>query len=86
MNILVVDDEKEITDFVVTSVTECVEKEKGDLDVEFPEPIIDDGNRFYFEQLAPELLKYHKGYQETVKVNRANKTDLAISELDALFL
>ena len=78
--------EKEITDFVVASVTECVEKEKGDWDVEFPEPIIDDGNRFYFEQLAPELLKYHKGYQETVKVNRANKTDLAISELDALFL
>lgn len=55
-----------------STVKEIEVKEKGDWEKEFPEPKIDFGNKFYFEQLAPHLLKYHKRYQEEQKMLNVN--------------
>lgn len=76
--------EKELRDFVITNIEECEIKEQGDLDIEFPEPIIDESNKFYFEVLAKQLLKYHKGYQESLHY-RVNGHDIKVDELADLF-
>lgn len=76
---------KEIEDFAVSTVAECTQKEKGNWEEEFPEPIIDEGNRFYFEQLAPQMLKHHKGYQEAKAMNRNGSVDMSLDALDSLF-
>lgn len=75
----------EVEKKAVKNVRECLEKESGDLDNEFPEPIIDESNRFYFEQLAPQMLKYHKGYQEEKATAKSRVNDMSMETLDALF-
>lgn len=62
------EDADELEELVRETVAEINRKEKGDWKEEFPEPKIDASNRFYFEQLASHLLKYHKRYQEEKKM------------------
>lgn len=77
---------KEIEAFAVSNVMECERKEAGDWEVEFPEPEIDESNRFFYEVLSPQVLEFHKGYQEEQAVKRARKSrDEEIDELAALF-
>lgn len=71
--------------FIIESVSECERKEAGDWEEEFPEPVIDEGNKFYYTVLAPQLLKVHKGYQEGLKYQGGNKTDEQIDDIASLF-
>lgn len=68
----------ELEQLIINTVREIKEKEKGDWEVEFPEPKIDQKNQFYYTVLAPNLLKYHQGWQESQalirgKSNNANE-------------
>lgn len=62
------DEAKELEKLMRDTVAEIREKEKGDWEIEFPEPKIDYSNKFYLEQLAPHLLKYHQRFQEEQKM------------------
>lgn len=76
--------EKEIEGFVISNVNECLRKEQGDWDVEFPEPELDGSNEFYYTVLAKDLLKVHKGYQESLKY-KVGRNSVDVNDLDALF-
>ncbi|MBS4462251.1 PD-(D/E)XK nuclease family protein [Aerococcaceae bacterium zg-B36] len=76
---------KEVEEWAVKNIVECEEKEKGDWDVEFSEPVIDESNEFYFTVLAKQVLPYHKGWQEQQQLKAANGTDVDLDELEALF-
>lgn len=59
---------EEVKQLMKDTVIEIREKETQDWDIAFPEPVIDEGNRFFFEQLNSHLLKHHKRYQEEQKM------------------
>lgn len=69
---------EELKQFVCDTVADIREREKGDWEKEFPEPVIDRSNSFYFEQLAPHLLKHHKSYQAQMEMQKgiASEEDL----------
>lgn len=70
----------DLANWIVEKVKECEEKEKGDHEVEFPQPRLDEnGNEFYFKVLAPQLLAYLEDYTSR---NRGN--DLSVDDLDDL--
>lgn len=67
---------KELERFFVKTIEEIREKEQcDDLDEAFPEEVIDETNEFYYTQLAPQLLKYNKGYQEKQAMLKMRSTD-----------
>ena len=71
--------------FICDVVDEIDTKAKSDdLEKAFPEPVLCQNNRFYFTQLASHLLKYHKGYQEELKMTKP-ENEVADEDLLALF-
>lgn len=66
---------EELKQMMKETVLEIREKEKGDWEVEFPEPKIDNSNKFFFEQLNSHLLKHHSGYQEEQAMIKGQATD-----------
>jgi len=72
--------------FVVDVVDEILRKEEMDWEEAFPAPIIDASNSFYFEQLAPHLLQYHKEYQNKQSLmKKAKESSLTDDDLLAMF-
>lgn len=78
------DEAEELKQFVCDTVADIKEREKGDWDETFPEPLINASNNFYFNQLAPHLLKHHKRYQEEQKLLRPTE-EVEDDDLLALF-
>lgn len=76
---------KELEGWIVDKVNECYEKEKGDWEIEFPEPVLDPSNEFYFNVLAKGLLKHHEGYQEQQAIKGARGQSVDMDDLEALF-
>ena len=75
----------EMKQFICDVVDEIDTKEKSDdLEKAFPEPVLTQENSFYFTQLASHLLKYHKGYQEELKMTKP-ENEVADEDLLALF-
>lgn len=59
------EDAKAIEEWCVTNIREAERRAKADdLEAEFPEPNLADGDSFYYNVLAKGTLKYHQGYQE----------------------
>lgn len=76
---------EELKQFVVDKIAECEELENsGDLEKAFPEPVIDASNEFYFTQLSPQVLKFHKKYAEDRKLMIGTQ-ELDDDELESLF-
>ena len=61
-----------------------INEKYDDLEKAFPEPVLTQENSFYFTQLASHLLKYHKGYQEELKMTKP-ENEVADEDLLALF-
>lgn len=82
------EDKQELEQMLIDVSREMEDKVKGDWDEEFPEPIIDPnahgGDTFYYTVLAPQLLKYHKGWKEAQEMNQA-KEDNAEEMLDSFY-
>lgn len=82
---LLPDEAEEIKQMVLKNIRECLLKEQSDdWDTAFPEPVIDQSNRFYFEQLSPQLLKYHTGWQAEQE-RKTVGANTSMNELEALF-
>lgn len=78
--------EQEINEFVIENVLECERKESGDIEEEFPEPVIDDSNSFYFHNLAPQMIPYLKNYTATSEYKKRKvREEYSESALEALF-
>lgn len=77
---------KEVEEWFVSNVLECERKEAGDWEVEFPEPIIDESNEFYFNVLAKQMLPYHRGWREKQLLKQAINETPSVNDLDDLFL
>lgn len=78
------EDAEELKQSLIDTIADIEEREKGNWEEEFPEPKIHAGNRFYFEQLAPHLLKHMPMYQE--EQNMLNPTeDVSDDDLLSLF-
>lgn len=67
----------ELEELVCDVVAEIKEKEalaiKEGFDVAFPEPEINASNRFFYENLAPNLLKHHEGYKNEQAILNARE-------------
>ena len=77
---------KELEEWLLNNIEECIEKEQGDWVKEFPEPVIDPSNEFYFNVLAKGLLKFHEGYQEELALKGARYQEESFDELEKLFI
>ena len=79
---------KELEEWLLSNISELRTKEAGDWEVEFPEPVIDPSNEFYFNVLAKGALKFHKGHQEEQAMKGARVQDQTIDfdSLEALFI
>lgn len=73
----------EMKQFICDIVDEIETKEKMDWDEGFPEMPITPANSFYFTHLSG-MLKYHKGYQEELKMTKP-ENEVADEDLLALF-
>lgn len=56
-------------------------KEKGDWSVEFPEPVIDETNQFYFNVLAKGFLEYHEGYQDEKRMKELRGKERSLDDI-----
>lgn len=67
------EDANELKELFCDTIADIEERENGVWEEEFPEPIIHNGNRFYFEQLASHLLPHMPRYQEEKKMLEARE-------------
>lgn len=65
-------DMNELSEFIMDVIDEIEHKSKGDLEVEFPEPVIDESNSFFFHVLGKPFLQYHQGYKDMMLMNGMN--------------
>lgn len=74
---------KELKDWLVKKTRECVEKENGDWDVEFPEPSLEELDSFYYAQLASQIRSKSIVWQENLELK--NRGNVPVSEVDEAF-
>lgn len=78
------EDVDDLDELLGSSCQECIELEASDnLEEAFPEPVIDYGNKFYYEQLSG-LLHLHQGYQAQQRLH-SSATDISDDDIDDLF-
>lgn len=58
------EDIKELNRFIVSNVMRCEELEKGDWEINFPEPDMKELDSFYYSVLAPQIRNKSKKWQE----------------------
>lgn len=79
------DEAKNIEQMILKNIRECeLLEQSDDLERAFPEPVIDATNKFYFEQLSPQLLQFHEGWQAE-KERAYGNSALDIDDLAELF-
>lgn len=77
------EDANDLMELMMDVIDEIERKEKGDWEVEFPEPDIygNRSNQFYFETLANHLLPFAKKYQEAKGMVEGQATDEDLLDL-----
>lgn len=70
--------------FIIDNVTECVELEQGDWEINFPEPNMDTLGDFYYSVLAPQIRNQSKTWQEN-KGMKLRTENITSSESEDFF-
>lgn len=78
------EDINDLNRFIIDNVTECYELEKGDWEINFPEPPFEELDSFYYSVLAPQIQSKAKVWQEN-KVLKDRSTSILEQESEDFF-